>query len=184
MIPEKPWGEWIIRYLLYLLSSYTRFNSKKSHAIQRLKTGSNNTMNELNILRCHKYYFQYLTVAYVEFQTFIPLISSDLLFLTNFSYNWSTGYLFEITNSQGYICKSSCQHNAEILFYTFSVSILNIENHNVCNKYGCPFGNRCTLEICKSCINQMMRSICQGLIPRNHTYPNRLNKESTALKQK
>ena len=29
-----------------------------------------------------------------------------------------------------------------------------------------------------------MQSICQGLIPRNHTDPVRLTKESTVLKQK
>ena len=83
-------------------------------------------MNELYTLRCHMYYSQYLTVACVEFQTFIPL--KFLLILTaNFCYNWSMEYLLEITISQGYICKRSCQHNAEILFYESLVSILKLK---------------------------------------------------------
>lgn len=83
-------------------------------------------MNELYTLRCHMYYSQYLTVTCVEFQTFIPL--KFLLFLTaNFCYNCSLEYLVEITISQGFIWKRSCQHNAEILFYEFLVSILKLK---------------------------------------------------------
>lgn len=130
-------------------------------------------MNELYILRCHMYYSQYLTVACVEFQTFIPL--KFLLFLTaNFCYKWSTEYLLEITSSLGYICNP--------ILWVFSQHFKHWKLQFLWHVL-LFFGNRCTLEIYKLCINQVMRNICKGLIPRNHSYPNRLNKESTVLRQ-
>ena len=67
--------------------------------------------------------------------------------------------LFEITIiSHGCICKHSSQHNAEILFYTFSVSILNIENYDFSDMYGyCleiatlwKFANHASIKWCKA----------------------------------